>query len=214
MLIKIHNRLDRLLQKGLGQLDLHCPLSAQHNIIKFVHLLDKWNRVYNLTAVRDPEKMLTRHIFDALSVYSYLKGPRIIDVGTGPGLPGLPLALISPDWEFVLLDSNAKKTRFIIQVVSELGLSNISVVKSRCEAFQTPQLFDTVVSRAFTSLDQMVKKTQHLCAKDGIFLAMKGSYPLTELEALPEDIVVADVNPVSVPGLDAERHVVLLKLAA
>lgn len=202
-----------LLVRGLQQMGLDFAPQAQQNLLAYVQLLDKWNRVYNLTAVRDPEQVIIRHIFDSLSVLPMLRETRIIDVGTGAGLPGVPLAVVVPELKFTLLDSNMKKTRFITQVVSELGLNNISVVQARAEQFHPQILFDTVVSRAFTSLAGMLKKTGHLCAKGGIFVALKGVYPARELAAVGQDVEVYNVQRVEVPYLDAERHIVGMKWA-
>ena len=174
-------------------------------------MLSKWNRAYNLTAIRDQEQMLSHHILDSLVVAPYLEGQRILDVGTGPGFPGLPLAMFAPERDFILLDSNAKKTRFISQVLLELGLNNVEVVTSRVEDYSPEQPVDTVLSRAFTSLSEFVQKTARLCVKKGLLIAMKGRYPTDELKALNPD---ADykVKKLQVPDLDAQRHLVLIRI--
>ena len=199
---------ERLLVAGLAKLDqpahLHDPLLA------FLHLLEKWNAAYNLTAVREPEKMVTHHVLDSLAVMPYLRGPRVVDVGAGAGIPGIPLALAYPNFEFVLLDSNAKKTRFIMQAIHELGLTNVTVERARAENYRPARPFDTVITRAFASLAEMLQMTQHLGAPDGVFVAMKGNYPHDELLAVPQEFSVDRVEAVQVPGLDAQRHVVCL----
>lgn len=203
--------LDRLLSEGLETLRLDAGPPLRRALLDYVALLAKWNRVYNLTAVREPRQMLTHHLLDSLAVLPYLNGARVIDVGTGPGLPGIPLALCSPERGFVLLDSNAKKTRFVTQSVTELGLTNVSVVHARTEDYRPGLPFDTVISRAFAGLGDMLRLTAHLCAPDGLFLAMKGRYPTDELKRVPEGFRVVDVIRLDVPGLEAERHLVLAR---
>ncbi len=198
----------RLLVAGLAKLGQ--PSRLRDPLLAFLHLLEKWNGAYNLTAVREPEKMATHHLLDSLAVMPYLRGRRIVDVGAGAGIPGIPLALACPGLEFVLLDSNAKKTRFITQAIHELGLANVSVQRARAEDYRPARLFDTVISRAFASLAEMLDMTQHLGAPDGVFVAMKGNYPQDELMAVPSQFKVDCVAAVQVPGLDAQRHVVCL----
>ena len=202
---------DRLLVAGLATLGQ--PAHLRDPLLAFLHLLEKWNAAYNLTAVREPEKMVTHHLLDSLAVIPHLRGPRIIDVGAGAGIPGIPLALACPELEFVLLDSNAKKTRFITQAIHELGLANIGVERARAEDHRPAQLFDTVISRAFASLAEMLDMTQHLGAPHGVFVAMKGNYPHDELTAIPPSFRVDGVEPVLVPELNAQRHVVLIRKA-
>ena len=199
---------ERLLGAGLAKLGQPARLSEP--LLAFLHLLEKWNAAYNLTAVREPEKMVTHHILDSLVVMPYLRGLRIVDVGAGAGIPGIPLALACPDFEFVLLDSNAKKTRFITQAINELGLTNVAVERARAEDYRPARRFDTVITRAFASLAEMLDMTQHLGAPDGVFVAMKGNYPQDELLAVSQKFSVDRVEAVQVPGLDAQRHVVCL----
>ena len=199
---------ERLLVAGLATLGQPAPL--RDPLLAFLHLLEKWNAAYNLTAVREPENMITHHLLDSLVVMPYLHGSRMVDVGAGAGIPGIPLALACPDFEFVLLDSNAKKTRFITQAINELGLSNVSVERARAEDYRPARPFDTVISRAFASLAEMLDMTQHLGASDGLYLAMKGNYPQDELVVVPSQFRVDRVESVQVPGLDAKRHVVCL----
>lgn len=203
---------ERLLSTGLAELGLPATLNAP--LLAYLKLLDKWSGAYNLTAVREPSAMVTHHVLDSLVVRPWLKGPRVIDVGSGAGIPGIPLAFACPDLQFVLLDSNAKKTRFITQATHELKLPNVSVERARSEDYRPAQPFDTVISRAFASLAQMVEMTQHLCASDGVFVAMKGIHPREELAALPVQFKVERVEPLNVPGLNAERHAVVITKGA
>jgi 16S rRNA (guanine527-N7)-methyltransferase len=199
------------LQQGLAELELDIDNDVQSRLLDYVALLHKWNRTYNLTAVRKPELMVTRHLLDSLVVNPYLQPGRILDVGTGAGLPGIPLALVRPDDEFYLLDSNNKKTRFVTQAVSELELSNVTVVKSRVEDFQSDQLFNTIMARAYSTLANMVSGTRHLLDSKGIFLAMKGVYPVAEVDEIPDGFELADSIELNVPGLDAERHLLIIR---
>lgn len=188
------------------------PDQQKHQLIGYVELLHKWNKAYNLTSVRDPEQMLVRHILDSIVVNPHLQGSRFIDVGTGPGLPGIPLAIVRPDAHFVLLDSLGKRVRFLRQVQHELGLSNIEPVQSRVEDFAATPPFDGVISRAFASLQDMLSWCHHLPAKpEGRFYALKGVRPDDELATLPKGIVLESVVRLQVPELDGERHLIILK---
>lgn len=188
-----------------------CTESQKKQLIELVILLDKWNKTYNLTSVRDPEEMLVKHIFDSLVVSSYLQGNRFIDVGTGPGLPGLPLAIINPDKHFVLLDSLGKRISFIRNAVRELGLSNVTPVLSRVEKYQPDHLFDGVLSRAFASLKDMTDWCSHLLNENGLFYALKGQYHQQEIVELAGKFQVKDCIQLNVPELVGERHLILLK---
>ncbi|MFZ7108981.1 16S rRNA (guanine(527)-N(7))-methyltransferase RsmG [Avibacterium avium] len=179
-------------------------------LVKLVALLDKWNKAYNLTSVRDPQEMLVKHIMDSLVVSPYLQGDRFIDVGTGPGLPGLPLAIINPDKTFVLLDSLGKRISFIRNALRELGITNVIPVLSRVEDYQPEELFDGVLSRAFASLKDMTDWCQHLVDENGIFYALKGQYHQEEVEQLSADFVIKNVINLTVPELIGERNLVLL----
>lgn len=179
-------------------------------LVKLVVLLDKWNKAYNLTSVRDPKEMLVKHIMDSLVVSPYLQGERFIDVGTGPGLPGLPLAIINPDKTFVLLDSLGKRISFIRNALRELGITNVIPVLSRVEDYQPEELFDGVLSRAFASLKDMTDWCQHLVDENGIFYALKGQYHQEEVEQLSDDFVIKNVINLTVPELIGERNLVLL----
>jgi len=174
-------------------------------------LLAKWNCSYNLTAVRKPAQMLVRHLFDSLVIYPYLKGEKILDVGTGAGLPGIPLALACPEHAYTLLDSNSKKTRFVTQAVAELGLDNVTVVQSRVEEFDAAASFDTIVSRAYSTLAEFVHGVQQLLRPDGVMLCMKGVYPKTELAELEPSFSLAEHVELQVPTLDAERNLLILQ---
>lgn len=203
---------DRL-DQGLRLLELNPSAATRARLMQFLDLLEKWNNTYNLTAVREPEQMIARHLLDSLSVAPYLRGGRALDIGTGAGLPGIPLALLMPQIQFTLLDSNAKKTRFLIEAVAQLGLNNVAVVAERVEKYRPPARFDSLISRAFSSVADMVAAAEHLRADDGVFLAMKGVYPDEELAALPSDYRVSDVVALQVPGLDAARHLVVITAA-
>ena len=202
-------KLEKRLQQGLREMGLELPPTAVEKLLNFLQLLDKWNKSYNLTAVRDPEQMVPRHLLDSLSVLPYLQGPRVLDIGTGAGLPGIPLALARPDIEFTLLDSNAKKTRFITQALHELGLKNVAVAQERVEKFHPAEKFDTLIARAFASIPDMLAASRHLCAPHGRFLLMKGVFPREELAAVT-DGYRSEVKALTIPGLDAARHLVIL----
>ena len=182
--------------------------------MEYLSLLHKWNQRFNLTAVRDMDEMVTRHLLDSLAVLPWVRGPRILDVGTGAGLPGIPLAVARSLDRFVLLDSNGKKTRFLVQVIARLGLSNVEVVQQRVEAYNPPERFATVVSRAFATIADMLAGAGRLCSPGGRIIAMKGVFPEAELAALPPDYRVEEVRQLEVPGLAAERHVVIMRPAA
>ncbi len=189
---------------------LALPPGIEPRLLEFLRLLEKWNRTYNLTAVRDPEQMVARHLLDSLAVLPYVRGPRVLDIGTGAGLPGIPLALALPETHFTLLDSNAKKTRFVTQVVHVLGLANVSVVQARAEKFQPAEKFSTLLARAFASIPDMLATTRHLCAPGGRWLAMKGVFPQEELAAISAEFA-AQARPLRIPGLEAARHVVIIE---
>jgi 16S rRNA (guanine527-N7)-methyltransferase len=181
-------------------------------LVQYVELLHKWNKAYNLTSVRDPQQMLVKHIMDSLMVGEVLLGEKFIDVGTGPGLPGIPLAILYPERHFVLLDSLGKRITFLRQVVFQLKLTNVEPVKARIEEYQIETPFDGVLSRAFSSLNDMVSWCSHLITVDhGLFFALKGQYPTDELEQLPENINLVSSHKIVVPELIGERHVLVLK---
>lgn len=178
---------------------------------QYLALMLKWNKTYNLTAITDPNEMVIRHILDSLSINPFLHGMRICDVGSGAGLPGIPLAIINPNKHFTLIDANNKKTRFLTQVKIELKLDNVEVVHARAEEYQPKIRFDTIVSRAFSMINVMLSNTKHLCCKDGIFLAMKGIYPEKELAELDPNFKIKWVKELKIPELDAQRHLVCVR---
>jgi len=202
---------EAILAEGITTLGLELDAAALMALTKYVGLLARWNRVYSLTAVRDVAAMVPKHVLDSLAVLPLVRGPRVLDVGTGPGLPGLILAVARPDWSFTLLDASAKKIRFVQQAILELGLSNAAVVRQRVERFAAPQTFDTVIARAFGALDTLLASCDRLVGSHTRVLAMKGKYPLRELHQLPVGYRSCGVTPIDVPGLGAERHVVALQ---
>lgn len=202
----MNKKLDRLLSQANIQITDH----QKQQLLDFVKLLDKWNKAYNLTSVRDPEEMLVKHIMDSLVVSPYLEGSQFIDVGTGPGLPGIPLAIINPDKQFTLLDSLGKRITFIKNAARELKLSNVTPVLSRVEEFQEQQ-FDGVLSRAFASLNDMVNWCYHLPNASGRFYALKGQYQTEEVAEITKPVEVLDVFKLEVPELVGERHLVVLE---
>ncbi|HDO3583797.1 TPA: 16S rRNA (guanine(527)-N(7))-methyltransferase RsmG, partial [Salmonella enterica subsp. enterica serovar Typhimurium] len=189
------NKLSRLLaDAGISLTDHQKTL-----LVAYVYMLHKWNKAYNLTSVRDPNEMLVRHILDSIVVAPYLQGQRFIDVGTGPGLPGIPLAIVLPDAHFTLLDSLGKRVRFLRQVQHELKLENITPVQSRVEAYPSEPPFDGVISRAFASLNDMVSWCHHLPGEKGRFYALKGQLPGDEIASLPDNFSVESVEKLRVP---------------
>lgn len=202
--------IEQSILEGSERLEVRLPAGAAARLGAYLSLLERWNRAYNLTAVRDPEAMVIRHVLDSLSILPWLRGPRVLDVGSGAGLPGIPLAIARPEHEFYLLDSNGKRTRFLIQAVAELRLGNVEVVRGRVEDYRPETPFDSVVSRAFATLVDLVADAGRLCAPEGRLLAMKGVFPDDELARLPPSYRVVGVYPLRVPSLDAERHLVHL----
>lgn len=201
------NKLNRLLNSA----GITLPENQKQQLVGYVELLHKWNKAYNLTSVRDPSEMLVRHILDSIVVEPHLQGTRFIDVGTGPGLPGIPLAIVRPDSHFTLLDSLGKRVRFLRQVQHELHLDNITPVQSRVEEFPAQPPFDGVISRAFASLSDMVKWCHHLPAENGRFYALKGIRPDDEITVLPAAFSVEEIVRLQVPELEGERHLVVIK---
>ena len=201
---------DRL-QAGLAAMDIEAAPKLVQDFSRLLRLLDKWNKAFNLTAVRDPAEMVSRHILDSLSARPFLSGVSILDVGTGAGFPGLPLALTEPQRHFTLLDSGGKKTRFVRHAIGELALDNVIVEHLRVEAFEPADLYDAVISRAFSSLGDFVRRCGSLVATGGCLLAMKGKYPDTELSGVPGTWEVIDIVGLDVPGLVGERHMVVMR---
>ena len=203
--------LNETLTAGLVELGITLDQGTQQRLLQYIALMEKWTGVYNLTAVREQSKMISHHLLDSLAVLPYINADSLIDVGSGAGLPGIPLALARPEMRVTLLDSNHKKTTFLQQACIELKLDNVSVINERVEAFQPPVRFDAVISRAFTDLSEFVKLTHHLLKPGGAWLAMKGLHPYEELAQLPEEVRVEQVVPLTVPGLDAKRHLIILR---
>ena len=199
------------LENLLAQAEIQLTDLQKDQLIQLVQLLNKWNKAYNLTSVRDPQEMLVKHILDSIVVSPYLQGDHFIDVGTGPGLPGLPLAIINPTKQFVLLDSLGKRISFIRNAVRELGLTNVEPVLSRVEEYQPEQKFDGVLSRAFASLKDMTDWCHHLPKQDGYFYALKGIYHEDEVQELDKKFEVKDVITLNVPELVGERHLIVLR---
>jgi 16S rRNA (guanine527-N7)-methyltransferase len=203
---------ERQLDQGLEQLNLFLDPEARTRLLRYLGLLQKWNRVYNLTAIRQPGRLVSHHLLDSLAVLPYLPGPTLVDVGTGAGLPGIPIAIARPDWQVVLMDSNHKKGAFLRQAVIELGLANAQVALTRAEEWRPPQLVGGAVSRAFSDLAGFAEAARHMVAPGGILAAMKGLYPDEELEQLPKGVLLEEVVPLQVPELRAARHLVLLRV--
>ncbi|MHB1950361.1 MAG: 16S rRNA (guanine(527)-N(7))-methyltransferase RsmG [Acidiferrobacteraceae bacterium] len=201
-----------ILDQGLAALGLDLGDAARDALLRFVALLRKWNRVHNLTSIEHPGEIVTRHLLDSLSVLPFVQGRRVIDIGSGAGFPGLPLALARPESHFTLLDSREKRTRFLRQAVAEMELRNVEIVSDRAEHYAPAARFDTVVTRAFGSIADFTRCAGHLRAPGGVLLAMKGTYPAEEL-ADGHEPYSAQVVALRVPMLDAERHVVVLKSA-
>jgi len=200
------------LKRGLIALGLTLERDTQQRLLDYIVLIEKWNRVYNLTAIRQPEKMVSHHLLDSLAVAPHLRARRLLDVGSGAGLPGIPLALANPNMQVTLLDSNHKKAAFLNQAVMELKLKNAEVCAERVESWQTQNKFDVIISRAFSDMGEFVHVTQHLLAPGGMFAAMKGLYPYEEIDKLPPGGKVQQVLPLAIPGLEGARHLVLIGL--
>jgi len=195
----------------LKQTDLQLTDQQIKLLIEYVELLNKWNKAYNLTSIRDPEDMIIKHIMDSLMIGPLLQGENFIDVGTGPGLPGIPLAIAYPNKTFILLDSLGKRITFLKQVTYQLSLKNVTPIQSRVEKYLPEKPFDGVLSRAFSSLNDMVTWCEHLVAKDqGKFLALKGQFPSDEIDNLPSNIKLIKSHNIIVPQLNAERHLIEL----
>lgn len=200
----------RQLAEGLAAQQLSLSERQQHLLLDYLSLLFKWNRAYNLTAVRDPDEMVSRQLLDSLSILPWLEGPRVLDVGTGAGLPGIVLAIARPEFSYTLLDSNGKKIRFIRQAVMELGLENVQPVQQRVEQFRPAEPFDTITSRAFAELKDFVELTRHLIRPAGQWLAMKAALAGQESQALPEGLS-PELLELRVPGETASRQAVRIR---
>ncbi len=195
---------NKKLQSGLSALNLILPIEKQSMLIAYLHLLQKWNKAYNLTAITDFEKMISYHLLDSLSVAPYLTGDNMVDVGSGAGLPGIPLAVYFPEKKFTLIDSVGKKTRFIAQAVRELGLHNVQVANTRAEEYQTQNAFDTMIARAVGSIEDLIAISKHLLAKNGQLLMMKSD---VSHEKITEPHRIIELH---VPGIDAHRSLIII----
>ena len=198
------------LAQGLVELGLDVPADIRAKLVAYLALIAKWNRVHNLTAVRETDKMVNAHLLDCLAIVPHLHATSVLDVGSGAGLPGIPLALMWPQARVILLDSNHKKAAFLRQAVIELGLKNAAVVCERVESWRPQEDFDLVISRAFSDLPEFLRLAGRLCRAGGLIAAMKGVYPDEELAQLPRDFKLHRAVPLTVPGLPAKRHLVLL----
>src|SRR5512143_1067100 len=206
--------IEQQLKAGIAALGLALPEGTEAKLLAYLALLGRWNRVYNLTAVRDAERMVSHHLLDSLAAVPFFQGETALDVGSGGGLPGIPLAIARPGLRVTLIDSIAKKTAFLLQAKAELGLDNLNVVTGRVEDYHPETGFDAITSRAFSDLKEFVTLTRHLLKPGGRWLAMKGVYPHEEIAALPGDVVVSADYALVVPGLEANRHLIELEPAA
>jgi 16S rRNA (guanine527-N7)-methyltransferase len=205
------NQVISRLRQGIAGINLLIPSETIDQLADYLALLVKWNRVYNLTGVRDDAKLITHHVLDCLAVIEHLPSGNVVDVGSGAGLPGIPIAIACPGRFVTLIDSSQKKSAFLRQVIAELGLSQANVVTERVEAHRPTALFKTVISRAFSDLADFVKLAGHLCAPDGVMIAMKGLNPSDELADLPSSWQVSSTVPLQVPDLEASRHLVFVR---
>lgn len=199
-----------LLSAALAENNLNVEAAAQEKLLIFLNLMQTWNRVYNLTTITEPRDMVYLHLVDSLVVQPYLHGKKMLDIGTGAGLPGIPLAIINPQRQWVLLDKNNKKIRFLTQVIAELGLHNVKAVHERGQDFQPELCFDSILSRAFGTLKMFVETTQHLLCEQGVLIAMKGKHPQEELNTLPDLFKVKNISRLEINGINVERHIVCL----
>lgn len=197
------------LASGMTDLGLTYTPAQMTELLSYIELLAKWNRTYNLTAIRDPLLMVSHHILDSLAAMPYIVGPKIADIGTGPGLPGIPLAIMLPDFEWILLDSNGKKTRFVTQAVAELGLANVRVITARVADQHLDVGCNTLISRALSQLSAFISGAGHLCHDDGQLLAMKGVIDTDELKQVPASYSAEPIL-LLVPSLDAQRCIIRL----
>ena len=205
---------ENLWQAGLEALDCQSSDDQLSKLKHYVEMLDRWNKTYNLTAIRDPKDMIPLHIFDSLVVADHIKGDNCLDVGSGAGLPTIPLAIMQPERQFTSLDTNGKKTRFVQQAIIELGLKNASVTQTRIEEWAAPQPFDAIISRAFSSVYDFVTASSPYLSETGILYAMKGQYPSGEMQYLPKNYTLLSSQPLEVPFVDAERHLLAFSFTA
>jgi 16S rRNA (guanine527-N7)-methyltransferase len=201
----------KLLTSALNQNNIQIDDIAQQKLAHYLDLMLTWNKVFNLTSITNPKEMVYLHIIDSLAIQPFLHGNKLLDVGSGAGLPGIPLAIINPDQHWTLLDKNNKKTRFMTQAVAELGLTNVTVIHSRTEDFKPAQCFDSILSRAFGTLHMFTETTAHLLCSDGIWLAMKGKYPDDELADIADRCKIQKIARLDLKGITIERHIVCLQ---
>jgi 16S rRNA (guanine527-N7)-methyltransferase len=200
----------KLLFQAAEEIGISLSEAQNDLLLDYLELLIKWNKAYNLTAIRDPKEMLVKHLIDSLSIAPYITGNVLADIGTGPGLPGIPMAILFPEKQFLLCDSNGKKTRFLTQSKITLALKNIEVVHGRVEQIPEDRKFEQIMSRAFTALDNMVDLCKHLLTGYGEFLAMKGLYPEEEIKSLPSDYSVKNSIKLCVPACEEDRHLIII----
>ena len=213
-LIQTHIQWRNLINKGSKSLLIPLSENQLNILVSYIEQLVKWNKAYNLTAIRDPLEMIKLHLFDSLAILdslSKLDGQRFIDIGTGAGLPGMVLAIIWPHKTVHLLDTNGKKARFLTHFKHLHQLDNIEVVNQRCETYSPDLNYDIVLSRAFASITDMLEGCQHLVTEEGVFVAMKGTYPQQEVDAIPANYSLLNCQTLQVPGVDAERHLLTIK---
>lgn len=202
------------LAQGVRELGLALSAEAISRLEAYAALLAKWNRVYNLTAIRDPAQIVTHHLLDSLAVLRYVQGPRLADIGAGAGLPGIPLAIADPSLQVTLVESGEKKSAFLTQARTELGLENVAVERRRVQDYHPSFCFNTLICRAFSEISAFLQQSRHLACDGGILLAMKGMNPAMELRDLPSGLRLEGVPRLHVPGLDAERHLVVIRQGA
>lgn len=203
--------LNLLLNKALNENNLTITDIAKQKLLHYLQLITTWNRVFNLTTITDPRDMVYLHIIDSLMVAPFLHGNRLLDVGSGAGLPGIPLAILNPEQQWVLLDKNSKKTRFLTQAIAELKLPNASVVHTRSEDFHPSECFDSILSRALGTIRMFIETTEHLLCDQGLEIAMKGKFPQEELDDIPPHFMAKSTTRLSIKGMNAERHIVCLR---
>ena len=198
------------LECGLTSVNITLNQQVIDLLLDYLDLLQKWNRVHNLTSVRDPEKMVSTHLLDSLSVLPHLPGGPILDVGSGAGLPGIPLAAANSNLQITLIEANQKKAAFLRQAIGELRLSNVQVVCEKVDEWFPPALFPCIIARAYAEISKLIETSRHLLATNGVIAAMKGRYPETEIKGIPREFEVKRIIELKVPGLDAQRHLVMI----
>lgn len=198
--------LSKSLADGIHQLNLNIDRTKQEGLLAYLEQLLKWNKVYNLSGIKEPARMLSLHILDSLSVLPFIEEETLIDVGTGAGLPGMPIAICNPNKEVCLLDSVGKKTRFLFHVSTELNIKNVAIIQDRVENFRSDKSFDIVISRAYSSLFGLIVQTRHLLGEQSKLLAMKGLYPQEELKELPGGFKLLKAHELRIPGITQPRH--------